>query len=99
MSGLEAHVTVRVQGGVLVVQLPVQVIDSMAESDLSDAALQEKLPEFGRSLAAGFAGQAAEPPRRRREPSRVNAVRLSLVRSVVVAESIVELDSPLEVYA
>ena len=93
------HVTVKVDGGVMEVRLPVELLGDLAKVDhLTDAALRKRLPVFGRELAEGFTGQLAEPPVAVREPERVNVVRIVLTRTTTVGTTVIELDNPAEVF-
>jgi len=93
------HVTVQVSNGVLTVHMPIEVISEVANvDDLNDEALRKRLPYFGRELAEGFTGQLSEPPVAVGQSERVNAVRVVLTRTKVLGETMVELDSPAEIF-
>jgi hypothetical protein len=92
------HATVVVRDGCMEVRLPVEMINELAAHDASDAALARRLPHFAPELAAGFAGQLADPPDAAPEPKRVRVIQIVLTRTTVIGTTAIELNEPIEVW-
>ena len=63
----------------------------------SDDSLRAKLPENAAGIADGVMAMISQPPQPG-EPKAVRTVHVRMVRTVVVAETSLMLDSPSEVY-
>ncbi len=88
------HVQVTGTGNELVIDLPVESLPIRAD----DATLRVRLPENAAGIAGGLL-ESVSAPQAPRDPRVIRIVRVRLTRAEVIAQTIVELDEPVEVYA
>ena len=84
-------------GSELTISIDASEVEKHAGHKLTDAGLKATLPGQAPAIANGVAGMLAEPPEPR-EPRSVHIWHVQLTRTVVIAEYVIELAEPVEVY-